>query len=846
MNVQGSAPSREGKQQHRESAGNWFFEIGAEALQLGKSGSGQRLPKGSSRWPVFFWPLDQRKLRKGAYPFVLVLCVLTAHKPKNGPCRFAVTEVRSYNVIKIRSSRTSNPAESVQRQILLPVLLLASSSVLLLSGCSSAFTLGGPSAGESKVVELSGKVHGGNFPVTGATINVYEIGAYPGTGPTNTGHTTAGYNAALTTALATTTTDSGGNWGFSVALGNSFTCANSADELYLVATNGNPGLAPGTSNPALIQTSVAGPCSAPFSSTIDIDEVTTVATEFALAGFSTSYLNLGTSATNTTGLINAFATVPNLVNLSTSSVTQGSYGSVAEGNAWAVAPAYINPPSNTTADVYEGIVPYDTINTLADVLATCVNTASGSSSACSSLFAITGGSQAWPVGDNGVTGPSPVTNTADAALYIAHNPGLPASTNFETNNVANLYALINSDAPFTPYLAAAPASDYALALNFTGGGLGGILTPSLSASTHIAIDQAGNIWVPNKNHGGLFELSNTGAPISPTTTVNTVTGSLMQLGGFQGGGLVKPEVAAIDQNGNVWVGDGTNCLTEYNPGAEVPGSFNASAPFTAVCAGHGAAIGTSIDGNNQIWVAGTNYVSAATSSGALATGSFPITTGFSDLVGWIGADYANNTWYIDGGNGSFGDFNSTGALQGNSTANKFTAPGIYSAFGTDTGAGGCGSACLSFFVLEPGTNALQPINTNSYSSIPGSYLEITMQSPEGFAVDGNGRWYIASEGNSTVPANVTVLTTNGTPTSPDFDGYQGGTAFTALQEPTGIAIDQSGNVWVLNTSNAEFGYGLYDGDGENSANVTEFVGLGAPVNPVLSLDAKNQTYGTKP
>jgi len=736
-------------------------------------------------------------------------------------------------VIEQASLKSATILKGFQRHRLLAGLaLFSASSVLLLSGCSSALKLGGPPTGTTEVAKLSGIAHGGQFPVTSATISLYEIGATAGTA--------AGYAAPLPTALASATTDSSGNWSMS-----SFTCANQSDELYLVASGGNPGLGAGTNNAALIMTTVAGPCNNLFSSTFDIDEVTTVATEFALSAFSTDYQHLGTSATNTIGLTNAFATVNNLVNLSNSSVTQGTFGTVAPGGAWLVAPAYALPPANTSPDLFHGVEPYDTINTLANALATCVNTASGSSAACQNLFAITGGSLADPVGSNGVTGPI-ATNTADAALYIAHNPGLPSSTSFQDNNLANLYALINSSAPFSPYLSAAPGADYTLTLNFIGGGLGGINTNSYSQSQYIAVDQQGNVWVPNFHKGGLFELNNLGAPQSPTTTV-TLSGlfPLKQLGGYQGGGLTNPTGLAIDQSGNVWVGDSANCLTEYTPGT----GYNASAPFTGVCNpssnGNAGPLGVSVDAGNQVWVIGETYISAATSAGTIVnTTNFPYTATVHTLTGFSGPDYNGRTFFLDGGNGSFQAINPNGTLAG-SSGTIFESPSEFAAFGTDTSL----PAGLSLWVPEPPINTLQPITTTSFTLSPTDVIPQTMAVPAGIAVDGNARVYIGDEGDTSFPENLTVLLSNGTSISPFATGYTGGSALTQLDGVVGVTVDQSGNVWVLNANDflnkTNSGTQGYKGNGIDSANVTEFVGLAAPTNPVFSSAAKNgQTGGT--
>ncbi len=117
-----------------------------------------------------------------------------------------------------------------------------------------------------------------------------------------------------------------------------------------------------------------GACSNLSSSPVVVNEVTTVASASALAPFSadnaltgnSSYLNIGSSSTNaTTGLVNAFAAVNNLVNIGTG-----------------------RPLYNTLAG--NAAVPYVEINTLADVLNACVISSGGSAgdgSSCGNLFA---------------------------------------------------------------------------------------------------------------------------------------------------------------------------------------------------------------------------------------------------------------------------------------------------------------------------------------------------------------------------------------------------------------------------------------------------------------------------
>ena len=108
-------------------------------------------------------------------------------------------------------------------------------------GCSANVPSNGPVAGG----QLRGSVHGGQQPVTGASIQLYAAG-------------TTGYGTSATALLTSpVVTDSSGS--FSIT--GDYTCPSSTSQLYLVATGGNPGLAAGTNNAALALMAALGPCS---------------------------------------------------------------------------------------------------------------------------------------------------------------------------------------------------------------------------------------------------------------------------------------------------------------------------------------------------------------------------------------------------------------------------------------------------------------------------------------------------------------------------------------------------------------------------------------------------------
>jgi hypothetical protein len=115
-------------------------------------------------------------------------------------------------------------------------------------------------------------------PSSGATIQLYAVAA------TSKGAATPLISATVTTAQDGTFTITG-----------DYSCTGNP-LVYIVATGGNPGS--GT-NTALSLMAALGPCNNLTPSTfISINELTTVASVYALAPFMSGYKNVGAASTN--------------------------------------------------------------------------------------------------------------------------------------------------------------------------------------------------------------------------------------------------------------------------------------------------------------------------------------------------------------------------------------------------------------------------------------------------------------------------------------------------------------------------------------------------------------------
>jgi streptogramin lyase len=486
---------------------------------------------------------------------------------------------------------------------------------------------------------FTGTVKAGTSPLIGASVQLYAAGS-------------AGNGSAGTALLATAlTTNASG--GFSVP---AYTCPLSNSVLYAIATGGSTTVN-GVSNTAAKLASVVGVCSSvSASTTVTVDEATTVATAFAMSPFLAAGGKIGASSTNGLGIALAAANAANLVNTATG-----------------VAPGAAFPATGTA--------PTAKIDSLANLLNGCVVNAA-SSLGCTQLESATA-----------VAGVTPA-NTLDAMVNLAKQPG---------TNVASLYTLSAGPTAYAPSLLDVPA-DWTLYATYSGGGMN---DPSA-----ISIDSTGTIWVSNY-FNAVSAFSNTGVPLSSagytdgslnasyggavnvndnfwvtneeggstglgTVTVFTKAGSQ---GSFNGGGMNFPLAAAFDTSGLGWIVDyGDSAVSLFSASKTSlagTGGFQASnlvfpvgiatdadcnayvanqssdtvtrvaadgSSFTDFVVGNGPS-GVAVDTSGNVWTANYygNSVGLITAGTTVASGS-GFTGGGVDHPQGIAPDGAGNVW----------------------------------------------------------------------------------------------------------------------------------------------------------------------------------------------------------
>jgi len=626
-------------------------------------------------------------------------------------------------------------------------LPLATTTVLslCLAGCAVApIAELAPEAG----IALQGIVHGGQQPVNQA--HVYLLAA-----------SSSGYGTASTSLLTSGTdgSDSIGGYVLSAADGSfsitgDYTCTLD-QQVYLYALGGNPGA--GT-NPASGMMAAVGSC--PSGGTFSpsayftINELSTIALAYSASGFAADPLHFASSGTALAkiGIANAFANTTNLVGSAT-------------GKALTATPTG------------NGTVPRTELNTLANILASCMNTngtISGPSSPtpCYTLF------------NNAKSGSTLPSDTAGAAINIAHNP---------TANIATLFNLQTATGPFSPTLSAAP-NDLTLNLTFTGGGLStsaGQANLSSYTVNNIAIDASGNVWKPNYGTNTLSEFSPLGAPLSGS-------------GGFSGGGLSTPANVAVDLTGNIWVGNyAGNSVSKFAPtGSPVSGS-----PFSG--GGITGPANLTVDPSGNIWIANsTTAITKLTSAGTAVSGSPFATNSVTQAIG-IAITPAGNVWVTDAFSDDTVVYTNAGAAVSGS---PYTGGAQNYPYGIafDTSA-------RAWLADDSAITRLSATGTAGTSfNAPNGAI------PTSIAIDGLGNIWVAEVGNNT----ILELNPSGTYISGSV-GFQKGESAV----PEAVAIDLSGNLWYSTC---------------NDPTIHELVGAAAPVATPLAYAAKNSLLGQRP
>ncbi len=345
----------------------------------------------------------------------------------------------------------------------------------------------------------------------------------------------------------------------------------------------------------------------------------------------------------------------------------------------------------------------------------------------------------------------------------------------------------------------------------------------------VAVDGSGNVYVSDYDNNTIRKVTSGGV-------VTTLAGTVKVVGFVDGTGtaakFTNPVGVSVDGAGNVYVGEsGDDLIRKIDSGGTVTTlagfAGGGDANGTGSAARFNIPTGITVDGSGNLYVADefNDLIRKITPGGAVTTlAGTPGSPGSSDGTGSAALFYSPFGIAVDGaGNVYVTDAN-------NDTIRKITPSGAVSTLAGSTGkpgsTNGTGSAALfndpvgiavdgngNVYVSEQGNFDIRMITpAGAVTTLAGTAGAKGFQDgtgpaaqfnlPAGLAVDGNGNVYVADYTNSAIrkitPAGV-VTTIAGQATAP---GSADGTGTAAqFYQPTGVAVDGAGNVYVCEQTN---------------------------------------------
>ena len=287
----------------------------------------------------------------------------------------------------------------------------------------------------------------------------------------------------------------------------------------------------------------------------------------------------------------------------------------------------------------------------------------------------------------------------------------------------------------------------------------------------------GNSWVNVVN--GLIPDANGNAGANPTIRVSTLvgggggyadgTGAAAQFSGTRG--------VAVDGSGNMYVADQSNnrirkIVVATGVVTTLAGSGTlGNADGTGVAAQFNYPMGVAVDGSGNVYVADQNnnrIRKIVVATGVVTTLAGNSAQGNADGTGAAAQFSSPNGVAVDGsGNVYVADLNN------NRIRKIVVATGVVTTLaGSSTAGSGDGTGAAAQF-----------------------------NSPRGVAVDGSGNVYVAEQSNTHI-RKIVVATGVVSTLAGSTSGYTDGTGAVAqFSNPSGVAVDGSGTVYVADTNN---------------------------------------------
>jgi sugar lactone lactonase YvrE len=351
-----------------------------------------------------------------------------------------------------------------------------------------------------------------------------------------------------------------------------------------------------------------------------------------------------------------------------------------------------------------------------------------------------------------------------------------------------------------------------------------------SYSYGLAVDGSGNVYVADTENHTIRKITSSGV-------VATFAGLAGNYGSEDGARsdarFYYPFGAAVDGSGNVYVADRDNrsirkitssgVVTTLAGAVESPGSVDG----VGSAARFSGPSGVAVDGSGNVYVAdaGNYTIRKITSSGIVTTlAGLAGSSGSQDGAGGAARFSWPNGVAVDGsGNVYVADANSSTIRKITSSGVVTTLAGLAGSSGSEDGAGGAArfswpngvavDGSGNVYVADAGNHTIRKITSSGVvttlagmawnnGSEDGAGSAARFKNPSGVAVDGSGNVYVADAENHT----IRKITSDGVVTTlagmaGNIGSEDGAGSAARFNTPFGMAVDGDGNVYVAEHNN---------------------------------------------
>jgi streptogramin lyase len=438
-----------------------------------------------------------------------------------------------------------------------------------------------------------------------------------------------------------------------------------------------------------------------------------------------------------------------------------------------------------------------------------------------------------------VTPSGQVATVAGLTSNIGNTDGTNSAAQFNqpmstaVDGSGNVYVADSGNSTIRVIAAGGGVTTLAGSADYTGSTDGTGTAARLNVEEGVALDSAGNIYVADSGN-------NTIRMITPAGVVSTLAGMAGTAGTSDGTGtaaqFIFPTGIAVDNSGSVYVADAVNNTIRKITSGGVVTTLAGSAGFAGAVDGIGTAAEFSLPTDVAVDSSGNVYVTDSNGSTIrkiTSTGSVTTLAGTAGVKGNLD------------GIGTAAQFNTPQGLSVDSSGNVYvadtynntirmiTAAGVVTTLaGSPNGIGyldGTGGAARfnlprrpaldsagNLYVADTGNNVIRKITpagvvttlagtwyAGSKGDSDGKGMAARFNEPQGVAVDGSGNLYVADTFNGSVrkiTPDGTVATLAGSPAGNGSSDGQGSAAlFFGL---LGVAADSAGNVYVADAYNS--------------------------------------------